>query len=397
MASINYTEEGYLEPGLHSITANEFIDAFCKNGNRAGYEHAVTNIFDFAKGNGATRLIIGGSFITQAENPNDLDCMIVFADERHIPTFVDCAQMENLEYDILYSSEQMRNTVDTYIKLMSMDIQGFPDKGVVEVKLHDKVQPWKIVYEPNSEEMEIISRVYCERNIIERNKRRGLLVVIHGLMTNAGWLSNLTPAANSQGWIVAPFIYENPPTLLFDKGGRLKVIEQFREWIYALKKKYEPLTMSVLCHSFGTYIITKYIEGFVSAKGFLPIQIDSLILTGSIINPDYDWNNHIPLRVGRVMNIVAGGDDAVKYMPKADWKKILGMDYLFGQGAIEGVRNENDKVENRKMEILTHTNIFKDDVIEQFFLPYMNANNGIAHREGMQETVNRKGNTANSL
>ena len=110
---------------------------------------------------------------------------------------------------------------------MSMDIQGFPDKGVVEVKLHDKVQPWKIVYEPNPEEMELISRVDGERNIIERNKRRGLLVVIHGLMTNAGWLSNLTPAANSQGWIVAPFIYENPPTLLFDKGGRLKVIEQF--------------------------------------------------------------------------------------------------------------------------------------------------------------------------
>jgi hypothetical protein len=49
------------------------------------------------------------------------------------------------------------------------------------------------------------------------------------------------------------------------------------------------------------------------------------------------------------------------------------------------------------MEILTHTNIFKDDVIEQFFLPYMNANNGIAHREAMQEIVNRKGNTANSL
>lgn len=51
---MKYTADGYLEPGLHSITANEFIDAFCKNGNRAGYEHAVTNIFDFAKGNGAT-------------------------------------------------------------------------------------------------------------------------------------------------------------------------------------------------------------------------------------------------------------------------------------------------------------------------------------------------------
>ena len=389
MANMEYTGDGYLEPGLHSITANEFIDAFCKNGNRVGYEHAVTNIFDFAKSNGATRLIIGGSFITQTEVPNDLDCMIVFCDERHIPTFVDCAQMDNLEYDILYSSEQMHNTVDTYIKLMSTDIQGFPDKGVVEVRLHDKVQPWEIVYEPNFEEMEIVSRVYCERNIIERNKRRGLLVVIHGLMTNAGWLSNLTPAANSQGWIVAPFIYDNPPTLLVDKGGRQKVIEQFREWIYALKKKYEPLTMSVLCHSFGTYIITKYIEGFASVEGFLPVQIDSLILTGSIVRPDYDWNAHIPMRLGRVMNVVAGGDDAVKYMPKADWKKIIGMDSLFGQGAIEGVKNVSNNVENRKMEILTHTNIFKDDVIEQFFLPYMNANNGIAHREAMQELVRR--------
>ena len=386
---MNFTKDGYLEPGLHSMTAHEFIDVFCKKGKREGYEHALTNIFDYAKCKGATRLLIGGSFITDIEIPNDLDCLMVFFDERHIPTFVDCAQMDNLEYDILYSSEQMPNVIDTYYKLMSTNIQGFQDRGVVEVRLHDKVQPWKVVYEPNLEEMKIISRVYCERNIIERNKRRGILVVIHGLLTKAEWLSNLTPAANSQGWIVAPYIYENPATLLFDKGDRQKVVEQFREWIYALKKKYEPLTISVLCHSFGTYIITKYIEGFASAKGHLPIQIDTLILTGSIIKPDYDWNEHIPLRVGRVLNIVAGGDDAVKYMPEGGWKKIVGMASLFGQGAIEGIKNVSSKVENLKLEILTHTNIFKDDVIEQYFLPYFNANNGIAHREAMEEIVKR--------
>ena len=178
------------------------------------------------------------------------------------------------------------------------------------------------------------------------------------------------------------------PYLAWD-ADRQKVVEQFREWIYALKKKYEPLTISVLCHSFGTYIITKYIEGFASAKGHLPIQIDTLILTGSIIKPDYDWNEHIPLRVGRVLNIVAGGDDAVKYMPEGGWKKIVGMASLFGQGAIEGIKNVSSKVENLKLEILTHTNIFKDDVIEQYFLPYFNANNGIAHREAMEEIVKR--------
>ena len=61
---------------------------------------------------------------------------------------------------------------------------------------------------------------------------------------------------------------------------------------------------------------------------------------------------------------------------------------------ILGVKNVSNNVENRKMEILTHTNIFKDDVIEQFFLPYMNANNGIAHREVMQELVRRSKNSA---
>lgn len=387
---MNFTDEGKLELGLHSMNASEFIDFFCKNGNRADYEHAVINIFDYAMSHHATRLIIGGSFITKTEDPGDLDCLMVFNDERHIPTFVDCAQMDNIQYDILYSSEQMPKTIDTFIKMMSTNVYGEENRGVVEVRFRDKVQPWKVVFNPSQEDMEIISRVYCERNIIERNKRRGLLVVIHGINTRAHWLSNLIPAANSQGWIVAPFIYDNPKSLLMIGEKRQKVVEKFREWVYELRNKYNPSDISVLCHSFGTYIITKYIEGFASVDGFLPIQINSLILTGSIIRPDYDWNVHIPKRIGRVLNIVAGGDDAVKFMPTKEWKKLVGMDALFGQGAIEGVKNESSNVENRKLNILTHTNIFKDDIIEQVFLPYLNANNGIANREAIQSVVRKR-------
>lgn len=385
---MKYTKDGKLEPGLHSMTADEFIYTFCKNGNRAEYEHAVTNIFDYAKYNGASRLIVGGSFVTETEIPHDLDCMMVFVDERHIPTFVDCAQMDNIEYDILYSSEQMPKSIDTYIKLMSTNDYGFIDRGVVEVRLQDITQPWVVKYAPNPEDMEIISRVYCERNIIERNKRRGILVVIHGLMTKAEWLSNLIPAVNSQGWIAAPYIYDSPAELLFNDGMRQRVVERFREWVYDLEQKYHPLTISVLCHSFGTYVITKYIEGFASEE-YLPVPINSLILTGSIIRPDFDWNALIPNKVGRVLNVVADGDDIVKYMPEGGWKKLIGMDSLFGQGAIDGITNVSQKVENRKLEILTHTNIFKNDIIEQVFLPYLNANNGIAYREAKYEIVKR--------
>lgn len=91
----------------------------------------------------------------------------------------------------------------------------------------------------------------------------------------------------------------------------------------------------------------------------------------------------MPYKVGRVLNIVARGDDAVKYMPKANWKKLVGMDNLFGQCAIKGFDNQSDKVVNRPLEILTHTNIFKDDFIEQIMLPYLNVNNGIGTKEAL--------------
>ena len=55
----------------------------------------------------ATRVIIGGSFITKLSNPEDLDCLIVFPSDRYIPDFVDCAQMDNISYDILYAIEKM--------------------------------------------------------------------------------------------------------------------------------------------------------------------------------------------------------------------------------------------------------------------------------------------------
>ena len=372
---------GTLELGIHSMTAYEFVDFFCDKGNRKQYKKAIINIFDYAIKNGATRIIIGGSFITQIDNPNDLDCMIVFCDDLHIPTFIDCAQIDEIEYDILYSSEQTPKLIDSFIKLMSTDKTGIEDRGVVEVRLNDRVQPWKVIYQLNYDDIEIISRVYCERSIIERNKRRGILVVIHGINTRAKWLSNIIPSANSQGWIVAPFIYDNPKRLLFSRKGRQRVVEQFREWIYALCQKYKPNNMSVLCHSFGTYIITKYIDGFAGPQDYLPIQIDSLILTGSIIRPDYNWNQHIPRKIGRVLNIVAAGDCAVKYMPDSDMKKLMGMDVLFGKGAILGIKEKSEFVDNRDLAILTHTNIFKDDVIDKVFLPYLNANNGIAGRE----------------
>ena len=86
--------------------------------------------------------------------------MIVFHDERSIPSYVDCAQVGNLEYDILYGSEQEPRTIDTFIKLMSTDRYGREDRGDVEVLLCDEMSPWEVHYVPNEDDFKIISRVY---------------------------------------------------------------------------------------------------------------------------------------------------------------------------------------------------------------------------------------------
>lgn len=354
--------------------ADEFLDTFCA-GSRKKYAKAIVNIFDFARHRGATRIIIGGSFVSKKEDPSDLDCMIVFYNERQIPTFVDCAQMDELSYDILYGSEDQPKSIDTFIHLMASKRSSRDKVGVVEVLIADTKNPWNIVFEPSGEEMEIISRVYSERTFIERNKRRGVLIVVHGINTHAKWLSNLVPALNSQGWIVAPFIYDNPVTLLANPSQRDKVIEEFREWVYDISNKYSDNgnRISALGHSFGTYILTKYFDGYRSEE-YAPIALDSLVLTGSIINPAFDWNELIPYKVNNVLNIVAPRDGAVRFMPASDWKKVIGMDPLCGKGAIDGIAKTSDKVVNRQIEILTHTNIFKDDFIQRILLPYINAN-----------------------
>lgn len=380
---MRYQNNGYIETGLHTITADEFIDEFCVNGNRSKYKHAITNIFDFAIAKGAGRIIIGGSFLSTKENPYDLDCMLIFGKDINIPSFIDCAQMDNIEYDILYASEQTPELINAYIKLLSTDDFGNEESGVVEVRLKDKLHPWVMKYLPDDESMDIIHRIYSQRTFIERNKRRGLIVVIHGVNTNAQWLRNFVPACNKQGWIVAPFIYDNPATMLINPAARQKVVEDFREWIYEIDSKYQPGKINIVAHSFGTYITTKYIEGFKSEE-FLPVEIESLILTGGIINPDYDWHQNIPCKVANVLNVVATGDDAVKFMPNTDLKKFFGVDKLCGRCAIDGFTKTSDKVVNRPLEILTHTNIFKDDFIEQIMLPYLNAHNGLGQREATQ-------------
>lgn len=374
---------------IHSCSADEFINAFCVDSVRAEYKETLFNIFDYAKDKGARRVIVGGSFISSSLNPSDFDCVIVFHKAGDIPNFVDTTIVGNIEFDILFASEDQSQILDSFIDLFQTYKNGLKGKPIVEVLLDDALQPWTVKYIPDDNQAEVIRKIYSKRSIIERRKSRGVLFSVHGINTKAYWNSKLGPLASSQGWIFAPFIYKNPIILLASPLGRKKVLQEFSSYYYDIVSKYEVTSASIIAHSFGTYIIAKYLVNSDYCDS-LPCQIDSIVLTGAIVNKEFDWKKYYPNKIGCIMNISSKNDAAVRWMPDSKCLKrtiLSDKDEIFGSIGYTGLSPMDSPkgfIVNNEIEVVNHCNVFKDEILTGVIMPFINANVDICSRKFAQ-------------
>lgn len=368
-----FDSQGHLPTGLHTCSGNEFIERFCA-GERKHFTKPISDILDFAKDRNALYVFVGGSFVTKENSPNDIDCVLVFKEDKYIPHNTEKISIRGLKIDVLFASLESRNTVDTYLKLFSSGRYGMESIGVIQIDLYDRNQRWEIMHEPDEGTMEIVKRAYNDRALIDINERMGILVTIHGLFSRGEWNQEIAHISSNQGWIFAPFVYEkNKPDLLFSEGTRNKVVEQFRHWIYDIQRRYDNNSISIIAHSFGTFVVAKYLAGF-DEKEYPPVSFNSLILTGSILNVKFDWEKYRGHSVGSVYNMIAPKDEWVKFMPDTDLKRYIGMDPLFGSAGLNGFENQCSIVTQSTNEIFTHTNTIKRDIIETKWMPFLNAN-----------------------
>jgi hypothetical protein len=71
-------EHGYLPPGIHRATLAEIEERFGKNAEiRRAQMESVCWLVDLARATGITRIIINGSFVTNVQEPNDVDCVLL--------------------------------------------------------------------------------------------------------------------------------------------------------------------------------------------------------------------------------------------------------------------------------------------------------------------------------
>src|SRR5438093_320772 len=76
-----FTEQGFLPPGIHQATLAEFKERFVvfqRSDRRFRIFEHLQKLFDQAVRSGIVRrIIMAGSFITAKPEPNDFDCIVV--------------------------------------------------------------------------------------------------------------------------------------------------------------------------------------------------------------------------------------------------------------------------------------------------------------------------------
>ncbi len=372
-----FTKKGALPSGIHLCTGQEYIDRMCFNQYRKGFEKSICDIFDWAKYKGAQHLFIGGSFNTDTKEPYDIDCLITFQSEKDIPHKSEMLTISSMKFDVLFCAESAREVIDTFLFLFKHSRMQ-EEVGVVQIDLYDIKDEWKIRHYPDDESYEVIKQAYIGRYFIDHYEPNGILVTVHGLLSNAKWNADIAPIASSQNWVFAPFLYDtNTPDVLINSKKRRQVVNEFRDWIHDIHEKY-PYPVSIIAHSFGTYIIGAYISGF---EEFLPVQLNTIILTGSILTKEFDWDAFKGCKVARVLNEIAPNDQWVQHMPKVKW---FDKDPLYGNSGVVGFSKKSDILKERKSNIFNHNNVIKKDIIDKFWLPFLMANKDAYHFEGAQ-------------
>ena len=148
-------------------------------------------------------------------------------------------------------------------------------------------------------------------NLKRRQTNKQLVITLHGIRTFAPWQKDLSDELGKAGFRTKSLQYGYFSGLkLIRTNHRKKQLEWFRDQYTLIRKEYPDTVPSIIAHSFGTYIIAKALEAFDG------IKFDQVILCGSIIPQDFDWQALFGSgQVKRILNEGAKKDIVVQAAP----------------------------------------------------------------------------------
>lgn len=192
---------------------------------------------------------------------------------------------------------------------------------------------------------------------------------VHGIRTTGYWQEKLEDSFSSNikniDFEIFKYGYFNIISF-FIPFLRYKVINRFKKDLELLNKKNKPIY--IFCHSFGTYIVIKAIEGVL--KNDISLNIKQIILCGSVLKSHHNFADILEKTDVRIINDCGQND------------LILLLSEIFvpntGMAGRVGFYGLNNKRFVNRFFIGGHSLYFKDaDFIKKYWLPTFSNNENI--------------------
>lgn len=359
---IQLSAEGFLPPGEVTLDIGAFSALFGNASKiRAEAVEVLPALLKGAEELGAVDVFIAGSFVTSKKDPNDLDLLVVHKTKETIPQGIESFDTARTRIDLQYASYDEPEILASFLDFLTTRRNG-QKVGIVRIGLvTEEGRPALPASSPLV--VKAIQLSYGMHHVTE-NKR--ILITVHGILTNAKWNAEVTRLASDQGWVVAPYDYGfTAPFVLLSKTLRRKEVARFQHWLDRIHQEH-PYPISIIAHSFGTYIVGRYLTGW--GRDPPPIPIEALILIGSILDPEIVWSerNH---GVRRILNEVAPNDPWVKLMPLVSWSR---RGDPLGRAGTKGFKHKVRILTQKKIDNYDHNNPLDSVVIRGRWLPFLN-------------------------
>ena len=127
-----FDDLGYLPPGIHGATLDEIAARFGKESELRRVEmESLRWLVDLARRAGVLRIVVNGSFVTDAYEPNDVDCALLIGANYPSDATADAELLQGLPF--MQAELLTQEAFDYYVvTLYGTDRRGV-SKGVVEV------------------------------------------------------------------------------------------------------------------------------------------------------------------------------------------------------------------------------------------------------------------------
>jgi pimeloyl-ACP methyl ester carboxylesterase len=191
-----------------------------------------------------------------------------------------------------------------------------------------------------------------------REQKKHLVVLVHGINTEAYWIDLVKPTLEDAGFVVAPTSYGNYTVLKFllpFKGPRRKAADRVVRAINIAQELFKPSEISVISHSFGTYVV-----GHILAE-HPELKWERIIFCGSVLKDTFPLFQFLYRFNPPMLNEVGSRDYWPAIAESAGW----------GYGSIGSRGLHDPAVSTRWHHGFRHSDFLTETFTETFWIPFL--------------------------